>query len=115
MSSECGDPGSRDTTTSCLLLFGLGVVLVVGTSDEGGSCFWTGGKRLAPKVAGQADKGKELPSRLGLVPYLVRLLRLLRLLVHSLASVKNTQVTQLGRHASYVLIALYCLSGLVTG
>lgn len=115
MSSECGDPGSRDTTTSCLLLFGLGVVLVVGTSDEGGSCFWTGGKRLAPKVgveAGQADKGKELPSRLGLVPYLVRLLRLL---VHSLASVKNTQVTKLGRHASYVLIALYCLSGLVTG
>jgi hypothetical protein len=48
MGSECGDPGSRDK--SCLVAFGLGVVLVVGTSDEGGSCFWTGGKRLAPGV-----------------------------------------------------------------
>lgn len=79
MGSECGDPGSRDT--SCLLLFGLGVVLVVGTSDEGGSCFWTGGKRLAPKVGvggrceiGRQDKKKELPSRLGLVLYLLHLL-----------------------------------------
>lgn len=65
MSSECGDPGSRDTTTSCLLLFGLGVVLVVGTSDEGGSCFWTG-KRLAPKVGvdGRCRPGTtSLPGR----------------------------------------------------
>lgn len=77
---------------------------------------WTGGKRLAPKVGidsrcrgREADKGKELPSRLGLVPYL---LHLIHLLVHSLDSVKNTQVTQLGRHASYALIVLYCQSRL---